>query len=79
MMVELNERYSDVTFRLVFVKCAKGDVPTRDSLFTGSSGNKMLDYINKERYTVLAQKFFKIKAPNMGIGFRRKQREKVRS
>ena len=25
MMLELNERYSDVTFRILVVKCAKGD------------------------------------------------------
>ena len=66
MMVELNERYSDVTFRLLVVKCAKGDTPTRATLFTGLSGNKMIDTINKERYNVLFQKYFKIKAPNPG-------------
>lgn len=67
MMVELNERYSDVTFRLMVVKAAKGDAPTRATLFNGLSGNKMLDSVNSERYTVLHQKFFKIKAPNPGV------------
>ena len=67
MMVELNERYSDVTFRMLVVKCAKGDTPTRATLFTGLSGNKMLDTINSERYTVIFQKYFKIKAPNHGV------------
>lgn len=66
MMIELNERYSDVTFRLMVVKSAKGDTPTRANLFAGTSGNKMLDYINVERYTVIAQKYFKITAPNVG-------------
>jgi len=65
-MLELNERYSDVTFRCMFVKCAKGDVPTRATLFNGLSGNKMIDTINSERYTVLAQKWVKLKAPNTG-------------
>jgi hypothetical protein len=65
-MVELNERYSDVTIRILVVKAAKGDVPTRTTLFTGMSGNKMLDTINKERYTVLAQKYIKLRAPNVG-------------
>lgn len=65
-MLELNERYSDVTFRVLVVKCAKGDTPTRATLFAGMSGNKMLDNINKERYTVLAQKYIQIKAPNSG-------------
>lgn len=67
VFVELNERYSDVTFRLMVVKCAKGDDPTRANLFTGLSGNKMLDTINKERFTVIAQRYFKIRAPNQGV------------
>lgn len=67
MMVELNERYSDVTFRLMMIKCAKGDTPTRTTLFRGNSGNKMIDDINRERYTIVAQKFFKMKAPNMTV------------
>jgi len=65
MMIELNERYSDVTFRLLVIKCAKGDIPTRATLFNNISGNKMLDTINKERYTILHSKIFKIKAPNI--------------
>jgi hypothetical protein len=65
-MVELNERYSDVTFRMMVIKCAKGDDPTRATLFAGLSGNKMIDTINSERYTVMAQKYFKITAPNQG-------------
>jgi hypothetical protein len=64
MMVELNERYSDVTFRLMVVKSARGDTPTRATLFNGQSGNKMLDTINLERYSILAQKWFKITAQN---------------
>lgn len=65
-MVELNERYSDVTFRLIILKAAKSDVPTRATLFTGLSGNKMIDTLNTERYTILHVKTFKIKAPNDG-------------
>lgn len=30
------------------------------------SGNKMLDTINKERFTVIAQKYCKLTARNMG-------------
>lgn len=67
MMIELNERYSDVTFRLLVVRAARGDTPTRDTLFNALSGNKMLDTINKERYSILYQKYFKIKAPNQGV------------
>ena len=66
LMLELNERYSDVTFRVLVVKCAKGDAPTRANLFTGTSGNKMLDTINKERYTVLAQEYVQMKTPGYG-------------
>lgn len=65
-MVELNERYSDVTFRLLIVKCARGDNPTKATLFTGASGNKMLDLINNDRYTVISEKWFKLKARPMG-------------
>lgn len=66
MMVELNERYSDVTFRLLVVKAARGDTPTRATLFNGLSGNKMIDTLNTERYTILASKVFKMTAPNTG-------------
>lgn len=64
MMVELNERYSDVTFRLLVLRCGRNDTPSRATLFNGLSGNKMLDTINTERYSILFQKYFKIKAPN---------------
>lgn len=66
MMVELNERFSDVTFRFMVIKSAKGDGPTRATLFKGQTGNKMIDGINTERYTIVAQKIFKMKAPNAG-------------
>lgn len=66
MMIELNERYSDVTFRLIVVKSAKGDTPTRSTLFNALSGNKMLDTLNTERYTILKSKTFKITARNYG-------------
>lgn len=60
--LELNERYSDVTFRLMFVRSAKGDTPTTSTLFNGASGNKMLDSFNRERFTLLSQKYVKIRA-----------------
>lgn len=64
MMLELNERYSDVTYRIIVTKSARGDTPTIQTLFKGLSGNKMLDEINYERYTVIYQRWGKIKAPN---------------
>lgn len=66
MMFELNERYSDVTMKVLVIKSAKGDVPSRATLFNGLSGNKMLDTMNTERYTILASKTFKLKAPQNG-------------
>ena len=63
-MLELNERYSDVTFRILVVKCARGDTPTRALLFNNLSGNKMMDTINTERYSILAQKYVKLTARN---------------
>jgi len=68
MMLELNERYSDVTYRIIITKSARGDTPTINTLFKGLSGNKMLDEINYERYTVIFQKWGKIKAPPLSVG-----------
>ena len=65
LFVELNERYSDVTFRLLVIKCPKGDTPTKSTLFNNISGNKMLDTLNTDRYTIISQKFFKLKSPNI--------------
>jgi len=68
LMLELNERYSDVTFRIFVVKHAKGDTPTRSTMFNGLAGNKMLDTLNRERYTFLYDKRFQMKAPNFNAG-----------
>ncbi|AXH73905.1 MAG: putative capsid protein [Cressdnaviricota sp.] len=68
LMLELNERYSDVTFRMLVVKHAKGDTPTRATLFNNLAGNKMLDTINRERYTILYQKYVQMKSPNFNAG-----------
>jgi len=67
-MLELNERYSDVTYRIIITKSARGDTPNINTLFKGMSGNKMLDEINYERYSVIYQKWGKIKAPNVSVG-----------
>ena len=66
MMVELNERFGDASFRVMVVKLAKGDTLNASTLFNGISANKMLDTINYERYSILYQKWFKIKANNQG-------------
>lgn len=44
-----------VYYRFMVVKHAKGDVPSRATLFKGLCGNKMLDVVNTERYTILKQ------------------------
>ena len=64
-MLELNERYSDVTFRIMVVKSARGDTPTRANMFQGLSGNKMLDTFNRERFSILVDKWTKLKARGM--------------
>lgn len=66
MMIELNERYSDTTYRILLVRSPRGDTPTIATLFNGVSGNKMLDTLNYQRYTILYQKWGKIKAGNPG-------------
>lgn len=60
-----------VYYRIMLVKCAKGDVPTRAVLFKNDSNNKMLDVVNTERFTILAQKTFTINCSNAaptGVG-----------
>jgi hypothetical protein len=54
-MLEINERYSDVSYRLMLVKSTRGDTPTLATLYNGLSGNKMLDTKYKERYSILYQ------------------------
>jgi hypothetical protein len=66
MMIELTERFTDVTYRLMLVKSSKGDTPGRASLFRGQSVNKLFDGINTERYTIMFQKIFKITSHNVG-------------
>jgi len=68
MMLELNERYSDVTYRILLVRSPRGDTPTTATLFNGVSGNKMLDTLNYQRYTVIHEKWGKIKAPPLSMG-----------
>lgn len=69
IMLELNERYSDTTFRVIVVRAARGDIPTAANLFAGLSTNKMMDSFNKERYTIVASKYVKLTAPNLGVGY----------
>jgi len=63
-MVEGSLGRSKVYFRFMLVKCAKGDTINRDTLFKQVSGNKMIDQINTERFTIVAQKTLNVSAPN---------------
>lgn len=51
---------SKVYWRIMFIRSAKGDTPNRDNMFKNASGNKMIDQINVERFTVIKQKIFNI-------------------
>jgi len=53
-----------VYYRLMLVRCAKGDIPNRANLYKGDTGNKMIDQINTERFTIVRQKIFNIGASN---------------
>lgn len=53
-----------VFYRVMVVKCAKSDVPTKATLFYNNSPVKMIDQVNTERYTVIAQKLFTISSSN---------------
>lgn len=53
-----------VYYRVMLVKCAKGDTIDRSTLFKNDSNNKMIDQVNTERFTILAQKTFTISATN---------------
>lgn len=55
---------SKVYFRVMLVKYARGDTPTRATLFKNDSDNKMLDVVNTERYTIVWQKIFNVSPPN---------------
>lgn len=45
-----------VFYRLMLVRCAKGDTIDRNSLFKNDSDNKMIDCVNTERFTIIAQR-----------------------
>jgi len=67
MMIELDEKFSDVTVRLMVVKSAKRDVATHSTRWQGATGNKVLDSFNNERFTVMHQQYIKLKAPNYQV------------
>lgn len=63
-MVECALNRPKVFVRLMLIKYAKSDDPTTATLFKGDSGNKMIDQINTDRYSILAQKTFNVTSSN---------------
>lgn len=55
-----------VYYRVMLIRAAKGDTIDRTTLFKGNAGNKMIDQVNTERFTIIAQKVFTITA-NAGM------------
>lgn len=55
-----------VHYRVMLVKCAKGDTPSDSTFWQGITGNRMIDQINTERFTIVAQKMFTINTSNAG-------------
>lgn len=63
-MVECALNRTKVFVRIMLMKYAKGDDPSTATLFKGASPNKMIDQINTDRYTIMAQKVFNVVASN---------------
>lgn len=63
-MVEASLGRTKVYFKFFLVKMAKGDTLNRANFFKDACGNKMIDQVNTERFTVLASKTFNVTAPN---------------
>lgn len=67
-MTVLDPRQQQVFYRWMLIRGPFGDIPTKATLFTGATNNKRLDSINTERWTIVAQKYFKATRPNASIG-----------
>lgn len=65
-MLEFNERYSDVSIKVMVIESAKGDTPNDGSIWQGASANKLLDTFNTEWFPIMKSKFIKMRAANMG-------------
>lgn len=55
---------SKVHFRFMLVRMAKADTLNRTTLFKDACGNKMIDQINTERFTILASKRLTVESMN---------------
>lgn len=63
-MLENPTDRAHVIYRFMVIRASHGNVPNRANLFEGLSGNKMLDYVDNDRFTVEYQKWINVKAPN---------------
>jgi len=59
---------SKVYFRIMLLRGAKAETFTRATIFKGGSGNKMLDDVNTERFTIVAQKIVTCTGTNPTAG-----------
>lgn len=64
-MFETSLGRAKVFFRVMLIKCPKGETPTKATLFKNDSGNKMIDQVNTERYTIIMDKKFNISCSNV--------------
>jgi hypothetical protein len=67
MIVDMPLSQTDVTYRLLLVKCAKGDTSTTANVFSGLSTCQLIDTMNIERFNILSPKVFQTKAGNMSV------------
>lgn len=58
--IETAQNRPKVYFRIALVRCAKGDVPDRTTFFKNNCDNKMLDQVNTERYSIIAQRVMNV-------------------
>lgn len=54
-----------VYYRVMLLRGAKGDTFDTTNIFKGSCANKMIDQVNTERFTIIAQKVMNISASNV--------------
>lgn len=54
-----------VFYRVMLLRGAKGETFDRTTIFKNDSNNKMIDQVNTERFSILAQKTFNINASNI--------------
>lgn len=64
-MVECALQRSKVFFRIMLLRGAKGETFDRTTIFKGASGNKMIDMVNTERFSIVAQKVFNVSCTNV--------------